>query len=124
MVTLAQEVRYLRKGLAFSRFVALAERLELSQAALAELLGISETTLLRRRKEGQLTKAESNRLYRMEQVFKLACAVLGKDERALRWFKKPALALGGALPLELADTEAGLSAIEKLLTQLEYGVYP
>ncbi len=124
MVTFAQQVQHLRQGLAFRRLVVLAAKLELPQATLAELLGISETTLLRRRKEGQLSKAESNRLYRLEHIFDFASTVLGNEARAVRWFQKPALALSGHTPLEIADTEVGLGAIERLLTQLEYGVYP
>lgn len=119
---LDQQIEHLREGLEFAAFAGLAERLELPQSELAKIVSISDSTLLRRRREGRLNKTESNRLYRLQRVVDLAEDTLGA-ERVVRWFNRHAPSLGGVKPLELADTEAGLEAIQTLLLQIEYGVY-
>jgi putative toxin-antitoxin system antitoxin component (TIGR02293 family) len=39
------------------------------------------------------------------------------------WLKKPALALGGKMPVELLDTVYGIEEVKKELGRIEYGIY-
>lgn len=119
---LDQQIEHLREGLEFAAFVTVSERLEINQSELAKIVGISDSTLLRRRREGRLNKTESNRLYRLQRVVDLAEDTLGAG-RVVHWFNRPAPSLGGVKPFEICDTEAGLEAIQTLLMQIEYGVY-
>jgi putative toxin-antitoxin system antitoxin component (TIGR02293 family) len=51
----------------------------------------------------------------------LAVYFLEDQERALRWFKRPNRALGGAVPLQLIDTELGARQVEEVLGRVGYG---
>jgi putative toxin-antitoxin system antitoxin component (TIGR02293 family) len=52
-----------------------------------------------------------------------AVDVLGSQEVARRWLTHPQFGLGGAAPLDYAETEAGAREVENLLGRIEYGVY-
>lgn len=45
------------------------------------------------------------------------------EERARRWLSSPQVGLGGAVPLDYAETEVGAREVEDLLGRIEYGVY-
>ncbi len=87
------------------------------------VLKVSERTLTRRRSEGRLSPAESDRLYRLVALYTRATDVLESVEAADEWMTSPAIALDGHTPLEYARNEAGAQRVEALLTRLEYGVY-
>lgn len=57
------------------------------------------------------------------RLYKIAAQVLEQPEAAEQWLKSPQHALGGAIPLDLARTEAGVRAVEELLGRMEHGVY-
>jgi len=47
-----------------------------------------------------------------------------EDEHlARRWLSSPQRGLGGAVPLDYAETEIGAREVEDLLGRIEYGVY-
>lgn len=52
-----------------------------------------------------------------------ATEVLGTREAAEEWFNRPAMALEYKRPAEMLTTIPGAEAVERLLWQLEYGVY-
>jgi putative toxin-antitoxin system antitoxin component (TIGR02293 family) len=58
----------LKRGLQVKSFEQLRELLELSKAELAEIVGISERTLMRRMKTGRFTTLESERIYRIARL--------------------------------------------------------
>ena len=100
--------------------------LRLAQGANSDIKGIlklSERTLTRRRSEGQLSPAESDRFYRLVDLYAQAADVLESVEAADEWMASPALALGNRRPLEYARNEAGAKRVEALLTRIEYGVF-
>ena len=76
-----------------------------------------------RRKEGHLQTDESERLFRIAELYDRAIEVLGDQERAEAWLKEPKKALGMKTPLQYADTESGAREVENLLGRLEYGVF-
>jgi putative toxin-antitoxin system antitoxin component (TIGR02293 family) len=116
-------VARIRAGLPMVEFVALQELLGLGAEALAGHLGISRSTLVRRRKAGKLDRQESDRLLRYARLYGLAEAVLGDSAAARDWLESPARALGYATPLSFAETEAGAREVEALLGRIEYGVF-
>ena len=100
--------------------------LRLAPGAASEIgavLKVSERTLTRRRSEGQLSPAESDRLYRLVALYTRAADVLESVEAADEWMTSPAIALGDHTPLEYARNEAGARRVEALLTRLEHGVF-
>ena len=52
-----------------------------------------------------------------------ALEVFESEEPARSWLNSPQVGLGGAVPLDYAETELGAREVEDLLSRIEYGVY-
>jgi putative toxin-antitoxin system antitoxin component (TIGR02293 family) len=87
------------------------------------MLGISKATLHRRKAAGRLDPAESDRVVRYARLMGRAIEVLESVESARQWLNAPQVGLGGAIPLEYAETEVGAREVEDLLGRIEFGVY-
>ena len=118
-------VARVQAGLPVEEFDILRSMLGLSVEKLAALIGISVATLSRRRATKQpLDRDHSDRLVRYARLFWQAVAFFDGDESAARdWLARPARGLGGATPLDFAETEIGAREVEDLIGRLEYGVY-
>jgi len=116
-------VSAVRDGIPTGRFDVLKRLLDVSTETLTEVIGISPSTLSRRRKRGTFNKDESERVLRIARIALRAVEVLEGRENARKWLSEPARALGGEKPLEFADTEPGAREVERLLIRLERGVY-
>jgi putative toxin-antitoxin system antitoxin component (TIGR02293 family) len=89
---------------------------------LAQILGIPDRTLARRKKERRLSADESDRLVRMARVTAVADDVLETPEIAATWLQTPNGTLGGIDPLVLG-TDLGAEQVETILIRIDYGVY-
>ena len=119
-----QIVDIIRRGFPADSVRRVAEYYGISEARVATLLGASERTLSRRKKEDKpLDATESDRLYRLARIGARALEVFENDASARNWLKRPNRALGGAVPLEMLDTDAGTEQVDEVLTRIEYGVY-
>lgn len=119
-----QIVDIIRRGFPVDSARRVAEYYGITDAQVATLLGASERTLSRRRKEDKpLDATESDRLYRLARIGVRTLEVFENDETSRKWLKRPNRALGGAVPLEMLDTDAGTEQVDELLTRIEYGVY-
>jgi len=121
--TPAQVIRVVQAGLDFAELEALREQLDLPLDRLATLLGMARATLHRRKSGGRLTSDESDKVVRFARLLGHAVHLFGGIEDARRWLKAPQRGLGGAVPLEYAQTEAGAREVENLLGRIDYGVY-
>jgi putative toxin-antitoxin system antitoxin component (TIGR02293 family) len=111
-------------GLSFDAFVRFEKATGLARAKLAAATGIAPRTLDRRQKDKKLRPDESDRLYRLASVYRLAVELFnGRAEDATEWMETPRPALGGEIPLDLARTEVGARQVATLVMQLEQGVY-
>ena len=120
---LAGLVQAVREGIPTSRFDVLKELLDVSTEMLTEVVGISLSTLSRRRRRGTFNKDESERVLRIARIGLRAVDVLEGKENARKWLTEPARALSGEKPLEFADTEPGAREVERLLIRLKHGGY-
>ena len=118
-----EEIEQIRKGFPVTRFFELQKTLGVGTAELANLVGIPVRTLQRRKEEGRLTKEESDRLDRVGVLAEKAAAVFSSEQAAQKWLTSPQLGLAGLVPLDLADTGAGIREVEALLGRIDYGVY-
>ena len=118
-----ETVATIRAGLPMVEFEALQELLGLGAEELAGHLGISRSTLIRRRKSRRLDMQESDRLLRYARLYARAEEALGEAESACEWLRAPARALGYVSPLEFAETKAGARETENLLGRIEHGVF-
>lgn len=110
------------EGLPAALVDTMETRLEIGPKKMAHLLGISPRTLKRRRERGTLSPIESERLYRIEQLFRAAIQVFEREEEARSWLKRPQMRLGGEVPLEIARLEPGAREAERLLGRIEHGI--
>ena len=119
----SDRIAAVKAGLDVRVFVDLARRIGVSEARLAEVAGVTPTTLTRRKRAGALTPAESEHVLRLATLLQRAAQVFGDEADAADWLRAANLALAGATPLAYADTEPGAREVEDLLGRLEHGVY-
>ncbi len=112
-----------QKGLKIVEMENLRAVLDLPMEGLAAKLGISKATLHRRKASGRLDPAESDRVVRFARLMGKAIEVLESEDNARKWLNSPQVGLGGAVPLDYAETEVGAREVEDLLSRIEYGVY-
>ena len=119
----AKVIGAIRQGLPVSAFTRLSENMGVNESSLADIAGIARRTLVRRKSEGRFKPDESERVYRIGNLFDMAVRVMGDEHSARQWFVTPKHALGGKSPLEYVDTEPGAREVEGMLGRLEYGVF-
>lgn len=112
-----------RRGLPYAALEAVIGQLGLSREQVSEALQLPERTLARRKKERRLHPDESDRLFRLARIAAQGAEVLGSTEKAAHWLQRPNRALGGRVPLELLDTDAGTQQVVEVLGRIEHGVY-
>jgi putative toxin-antitoxin system antitoxin component (TIGR02293 family) len=121
--TPAKLIQCLKTGLPVRELDDLRSSLDLSMERLVPMLGISKATLHRRMTTGRLDSSESDRVVRFAKLMGKAVEVMESPENARKWLSAPQVGLGGAIPLEYAETEVGAREVENLLGRIEYGVY-
>jgi putative toxin-antitoxin system antitoxin component (TIGR02293 family) len=99
------------------------EAFNLQNRVMSRLMGIQPRTLQRKRRSGRWNPVQSDRLFRAATVYSEAERVLGSREKAKGWLNRPNRALGGCVPQELVDTEAGANQILALLGRIQHGVF-
>ncbi len=121
--TTAKLIQSLKIGLPVQELDDLRSSLDVSMERLVPMLGISKATLHRRMLAGRLDPAESDRVVRFARLMGKAVEVMESPENARAWLTSAQRGLGGAVPLEYAETEVGAREVEDLLGRIEYGVY-
>lgn len=122
--TTSEWVARIRSGLPAASALAFKAALGLTNDELAAVLGVSPRTLARLDPaKSHLDAVSGDRLVRSARLYAIASEVLEDEPAAARWLKAPQRALGGAVPLELAQTDVGSRAVEALLGRMEHGVF-
>jgi putative toxin-antitoxin system antitoxin component (TIGR02293 family) len=116
-------IRQIQKGLRFSELETLQNSLDMPFEQLAAKLSISRSTLQRRKAAGRLSPDESDKVMRFSRLLEHATNVFGDIDKARAWLKHPQYGLGGAVPLDYAETEIGAREVDNLLGRIDYGVY-
>jgi putative toxin-antitoxin system antitoxin component (TIGR02293 family) len=122
-LTPSRIIESIQNGLPVRELDDLQASLDVEIGKLASMLGISKATLHRRKAQGRLEPAESDRVLRFARLMGKAVAVFGGIEAARQWLTSAQFGLGGAVPLDYAKTEPGAREVENLLGRIEYGVY-
>jgi putative toxin-antitoxin system antitoxin component (TIGR02293 family) len=118
-----QLIASIKKGLPLKTFEQLCKNLAIPEKELCRILKIPPSTLARRKKSGQLSFEESERVFRIARLHDKAVEVFKQPDLGRKWLKEPAWALGDVAPLEYADTELGAKEVEDLLGRIEHGVF-
>ncbi len=117
-------INKIREGLDVKALEHFSHVIELTDREVARYADISVRTLARRKQEGKLQAGESDRIARISMLFDEAVALFEDDEkRAAHWFRTPKKALGGASPIEYADTEPGAQEVRDLIGRIGHGVF-
>jgi putative toxin-antitoxin system antitoxin component (TIGR02293 family) len=116
-------IRQIQKGLRFAELETLQNSMDLPFEQLAAKLCMSRSTLQRRKAAGRLSPEESDKVVRLSRLLEHATTVFGDVEKARAWLKHPQYGLGGAVPLEYAQTEVGAREVDNLLGRIDYSVY-
>lgn len=66
---------------------------------------------------------ESDRAVRFGRLLLRAREVFGDAADARLWLGSPQVGLGGAVPLDYAETEVGAREVEDLLGRIDHNVY-
>lgn len=116
----------LRRGLPRASLGSLIEKLNVIEAVEAsEALGMSVRTLQRHKAAPveRLDVQQSGRAWKFAEILAKATRVLGSQDEAEQWLKRPAIGLNQERPLDLLTTPAGVKLVEDYLGRLEYSVY-
>ena len=116
-------IRRIQKGFPFRELEMLQSTIDMPLEQLAKRLLISRSTLQRRKAAGRLSPDESGKVMRFSRLLAQATDLFGNIDKARAWLKHPQRGLGGAIPLDYAETEIGAQEVEKLLGRMKYGVY-
>ncbi|MDB5070596.1 MAG: hypothetical protein JWM87_1707 [Candidatus Eremiobacteraeota bacterium] len=113
--------RLIHDGLQVSAFRYAVESLGQPEKIVVEGIGISRTTLGRRKQAGRLDFVDSERAVRLGSIVALGKVVLGSTKAVGRWLLKPNSALGGAIPIALLQTDVGAREVEAVLGRDLFG---
>jgi len=116
-------VELIRTGLPYTALESLMRVLMISRNELVHSIAMPPRTLARRKRARKLQADESDRVFRLARVAARAVEVLGSQEKAARWLRKPNRALGHLTPLDQLDTDVGARQVESILGRIEHGVY-
>jgi putative toxin-antitoxin system antitoxin component (TIGR02293 family) len=121
-IDIARATALVEKGLPWGEVEFMAETLGVTLAEFAELLGVSQPTFFRRRKQKRFTPDESDHVMRFARLWSMSLQTFEEEEGARSWLKAPAVGLKGRIPLEVAKSETGAREVEALLQRIDYGI--
>lgn len=136
----------IRKGIPWRVIAHIKKAFNLPDDVIARIIGVSPRTIARRRKtvhaparvktaatrarkgkaapsaEERLSPVESDRIYRFARIIALAEDVFEDKDEALEWLRGSQYGLGGRVPFDMLQTDAGAREVEELLVRIDYGV--
>jgi putative toxin-antitoxin system antitoxin component (TIGR02293 family) len=65
--------------------------------------------------------AEAERAVRLAQLIALAAETFGALDEALAWMQEPNYALGGRLPIDMAETDPGARVVRNVFHAIQHG---
>lgn len=114
----------IKKGFSYGSFERLKGAMGVSSKDLESFIGIPSTTLTNRRKKGQFSPQESDRIARIAKIFKQAVDLFeGDSKEAKAWLWDPNKALSGEAPIVHAETSIGAEQVSNLIGQIEHTIY-
>lgn len=114
-------VKLIRRGLPVGAVQFVLDSRRLTLAELDQIV-LPRKTLANRRRIGNLTPEQSDRLIRVARVLAAAEETFGNQEKAGAWLRRPTRALVGECPLHLLDTDEGAREVTALLGRIGHGI--
>ena len=102
----------------------LVQKARLTQSEFQAVTLIPVSTIKRRLKNSErFTVQESDAMYRLALLIKLATELLGTEARALDWIREPVYGLSGKRPLDMVAMSADFKVVRDLMGRIEHGVF-
>lgn len=96
----------------------------LSQNEFHQITLIPVSTIKRRLKNSErFSIQESDAMYRLAMLMKLATELFNDEERALEWMKGSVYGLDGKRPLDMVSTTVDFEIVKDLIGRVEHGVF-
>jgi putative toxin-antitoxin system antitoxin component (TIGR02293 family) len=116
----------LHRGLPRAALSSLVDKIHfITSDEASEALGMSLRTLQRHKNTPaeHLDVQQSGRAWKFAEILAKATRVLGSQDEAEQWLRRPAIGLDQQRPIDLLTTPAGVQLVEDYLGRLEYNVY-
>lgn len=110
------------EGASFDLAEIVRDQLNVSKEVVSDLAGITAKTLKQREDDDRLKPSEVDRLLRVFKVILEARDVLKTVDDLRSWLKREQTYLGGEVPLELLQTEAGTDMVLTALKRIKHSV--
>jgi putative toxin-antitoxin system antitoxin component (TIGR02293 family) len=118
----AKKIDLIRAGVGARIVDDMVEYLDVPKNVIFGVLHTPESTAHKLIKDNRtLDSAASERVVRVADITRMAEATFGRREAAAQWLKSPNLALRGATPLSMLDTEPGAAEVRRILSAIDYG---
>jgi len=115
---------FIQAGLPVNVVAHIAAGLGLRVDEFAALCGMSRATFHRKKTaKAKLGRMESDMVARYASLLNHATEVFSDPAAAGKWLREPQIGLGGAVPIDFAQSTQGYQEVEKLLTRIDYSVY-
>ena len=116
----------LHRGLPRAALSSLVDKIHfITSDEASEALGMSLRTLQRHKNTPaeHLDVQQSGRAWKFAEILAKATRVLGSQDEAEQWLRRPAIGLDQQRPIDLLTTPAGVQLVEDYLGRLEYDGY-
>jgi putative toxin-antitoxin system antitoxin component (TIGR02293 family) len=116
----------LHRGLPRAALSSLVDKIRfITSDEASEALGMSLRTLQRHKNTPAepLDVQQSGRAWKFAEILAKATRVLGSQDEAEQWLRRPAIGLDQQRPIDLLTTPAGVQLVEDYLGRLEYDGY-
>lgn len=118
----AEKADVIRRGVRARVVNDMVQYLDAPKNVIFSVLHTPESTAHKLIKDNRtLDSAASERVVRVADITRMAEDTFGGREAATRWLKSANLALKGATPLSVLDTEPGGSEVRRILSSINYG---
>ncbi|GAD89654.1 MULTISPECIES: antitoxin Xre/MbcA/ParS toxin-binding domain-containing protein [Vibrio] len=105
-------------------YYSIIERTKLSQNELHHVTHIPIGSIKRRLKnEERFNTQESDAIYRLAMLVKLATELFNDEKRALEWMRESVYGLGGKRPLDMVSTTIDFEVVKDFIGRVEHGVF-
>jgi putative toxin-antitoxin system antitoxin component (TIGR02293 family) len=116
------KIDVIRTGVAARVVDDMVDYLEVPKNVIFGILHTPESTAHKLiRDNRRLDRAASERVVRVADIIRIAEETFGEREAATAWLKTANLALNGATPLSMLDTEPGAAEVRRILSAINYG---
>ncbi|WP_404415053.1 antitoxin Xre/MbcA/ParS toxin-binding domain-containing protein [Marinospirillum sp.] len=102
----------------------LAEKTKLSQSEFCKITHIPLSTMKRKlTNDERFSTQESDAIYRLAMLIKLATDLFSDEKKALDWIRESVYGLGGKRPLDMVATTVDFEMVKDLIGRVDHGVF-